>query len=215
MGRRARFGEGECLAFWRPLKRRRGPASSSERRASAPWSRSRNGWCPPSPPSRVQGADAGRRPCGGTGRLALGRSRRTRIWRKQNRGERENPGIVPRVFMPCICRAGLKAVLFILEVERYSPNSRYQSGTLSACFNPALDVSSIPLDNVTSCESTREMSHVRPSEHGTFPKKQVLLILGIRTEEPIGGVDNSYAFVLVFGLVRAGKQDLRVGVPYR
>lgn len=59
-GRRARFGEGGCLTFWKPLKRRRGPASSSERRASEPWSLSRSGWCPQSPASRVQGTDAGR-----------------------------------------------------------------------------------------------------------------------------------------------------------
>ena len=63
--------------------------------------------------------------------------------------------------------------------------------------------------------NVRKVSHVRPSEHSTFPKKQVLLILGIRTAQPIGGVDNPNAFVLVFGLVRSGNQDLRVGVPYR
>ena len=63
--------------------------------------------------------------------------------------------------------------------------------------------------------NVRKVSHARPSEHSTFPKKQVLLILGIRTAQPIGGVDNPNAFVLVFGLVRSGNQDLRVGVPYR
>ena len=39
--------------------------TNSGRKASAPWSLSRSGWCPPSPPSppsRVQRADAVRRP---------------------------------------------------------------------------------------------------------------------------------------------------------
>ena len=50
-----------------------------------------------------------------------------------------------------------KAVLSILIVERYLPDSRYQSGTESGRFNPALDVSSMPLDNVTSCDSTESI----------------------------------------------------------
>lgn len=50
-----------------------------------------------------------------------------------------------------------KAVLSILIVERHLPDSRYQSGTESGRFNPALDDSSMPLDNVTSCDSTESI----------------------------------------------------------
>ena len=75
---------------------------------------------------------------------------------RENRIEKNEKtrGSRPGFFVPRIRQAGSKAVLLILIVERYLPNSRYQSGTLSSRFNPALDVSSMPLDNVTSCEST-------------------------------------------------------------
>lgn len=81
----------------------------------------------------------------------------------------------PGFFMPCICRAGTRAVLLVLGVERYSPNSRYQSGTLSACFDPVLGNPSMPLDNVTSCESTKKALY------------HWLVLTIIRTHEPTIG----------------------------
>lgn len=88
------------------------------------------------------------------GRPALGGSRRTRTEKNRIEENEKTRASRPGFFMPRIRQAGSKAVLLILVVERYLPNSRYRSGTLSSRFNPALDVSSMLLDNVTSCEST-------------------------------------------------------------
>ena len=66
----------------------------------------------------------------------------------------------PGFFVPCICRADSKAALLTLKAERYSSNFRYQSGTLSGCFDFVMDGPSIPRNNVTSCESTFSKGYV-------------------------------------------------------
>ena len=73
-------------------------------------------------PEAKRSARAGRESPRGSGENRIAENEKTRASR-------------PGFFMPRNRRAGLRAVLPILEVERYSSNSRYQSGTLSGCFD--------------------------------------------------------------------------------
>lgn len=108
----------------------------------APWRDSRRIKRPSSPFQAPAFA-----PCAVRDERALFSPRRRLVQKRQGgdrRRRRRSPPALPSL-----------AVLFILIVERYSPDSRYQSGTISCRFNPAPGVSPMPRNNVTSCESTR------------------------------------------------------------